>query len=207
MRLVFAAAYIAAVIWVVWRARNGQASAGDVVLLLLIAPQLDQMTGGIAQNVYWVGEVIRSFARYDWLREYGKEHAWSEATTPAPKRLTSGIVLRDVGFAYPGSDQAVLSHINLSLPAGSTVALVGENGAGKTTLVKLLARLYDPTEGAVLVDGVDLREIQPGDFRRQMSAGFQDFTRVRVHGARGRRHRRPGPDGRRGGSMGRASSR
>ncbi len=177
MRLVFAAAYIAAVIWVVWRARNGLASAGDVVLLLLIAPQLDQMTGGIAQNVYWVGEVIRSFARYEWLREYGREHAWSEATTPAPKRLTSGIVLRDAGFAYPGSDQAVLSHINLSLPAGSTVALVGENGAGKTTLVKLLARLYDPTEGAVLVDGVDLREIRPGDFRRQMSAGFQDFTR------------------------------
>ena len=177
MRLIFAAAYIAAVIWVVWRARSGLASAGDVVLLLLIAPQLDQMTGGIAQNVYWVGEVIRSFARYEWLREYGREHAWSEATTPAPKRLTSGIVLRDAGFAYPGSDQAVLSHINLSLPAGSTVALVGENGAGKTTLVKLLARLYDPTEGAVLVDGVDLREIQPGDFRRQMSAGFQDFTR------------------------------
>ena len=177
MRLVFAAAYIAAVIWVVWRARNGLASAGDVVLLLLIAPQLDQMTGGIAQNVYWVGEVIRSFARYEWLREYGREHAWSGATTPAPKRLTSGIVLRDAGFAYPGSDQAVLSHINLSLPAGSTVALVGENGAGKTTLVKLLARLYDPTEGAVLVDGVDLREIRPGDFRRQMSAGFQDFTR------------------------------
>ncbi len=177
VRLGFAAAYIAAVIWVVWRARHGQASAGDVVLLLLIAPQIDQMTGGIAQNVYWVGEVIRSFARYDWLREYAKDHAWAEVSAPTPKRLTSGIVLRDVGFAYPGSDQAVLSHVNLSLPAGSTVALVGENGAGKTTLVKLLARLYDPTEGAVLIDGVDLRAIQPGEWRRQMSASFQDFTK------------------------------
>ncbi|MEQ4206849.1 ABC transporter ATP-binding protein [Actinopolymorpha sp. B9G3] len=177
VRLGFAAAYIAAVIWVVWRARQGQASAGDVVLLLLIAPQIDQMTGGIAQNVYWVGEVIRSFARYDWLREYAKEHAWDETSAPAPKRLTSGIVLRDVGFAYPGSDKPVLSHVNLSLPAGSTVALVGENGAGKTTLVKLLARLYDPTEGAVLVDGVDLRAIPPGEWRQRMSASFQDFTK------------------------------
>jgi ATP-binding cassette, subfamily B, bacterial len=177
VRLGFAVAYIAAVIWMVWRARQGLASAGDVVLLLLIAPQIDQMTGGIAQNVYWMGEVIRSFARYDWLREYAKEHAWTGASTPAPKRLTSGIVLRDVGFAYPGADTSVLSHVDLSLPAGSTVALVGENGAGKTTLVKLLARLYDPTEGAVLVDGVDLREIQPGDWRRRMSASFQDFTK------------------------------
>jgi ATP-binding cassette, subfamily B, bacterial len=177
VRLLFAAAYIAAVIWVVWRARNGQASAGDVVLLLLIAPQIDQMTGGIAQNVYWVGEVIRSFARYEWLREYAKEHAWAEITAPAPRRLTSGVVLRDVGFAYPGSDTPVLSGVNLSLPAGSTVALVGENGAGKTTLVKLLARLYDPTEGAVLLDGVDLRAFPPDELRLRMSAGFQDFTK------------------------------
>ena len=177
VRLVFAAAYIAAVIWVVWRARQGQASAGDVVLLLLIAPQIDQMTGGIAQNVYWVGEVIRSFARYDWLREYAKEHAWAGASTPAPQRLTSGIVLRDVGFSYPGADRAVLSHVDLSVPAGSTVALVGENGAGKTTLVKLLARLYDPTEGMVLIDGVDLRAFPPGEWRQRMSASFQDFTK------------------------------
>lgn len=177
MRLGFAAAYAAAVIWVVWRARHGQASAGDVVLLLLIAAQIDQMTGGIAQNVYWLGEVIRGFALYDWLREYAKEQAWAGASVPAPKRLRSGIVLRNLGFSYPGSDGAVLSRINISLPAGTTVALVGENGAGKTTLVKLLARLYDPTEGAVLVDGVDLRDFPPGEWRRSMSAGFQDFTK------------------------------
>jgi ATP-binding cassette subfamily B protein len=165
------------VIWVVWRARNGQATAGDVVLLLLIAPQLDQMTGGIAQNVFWVGEVVRSFARYDWLREYARENAWAEVSAPTPKRLTSGIVLRDVAFAYPGSEGSVLSGINLTLPAGSTVALVGENGAGKTTLVKLLARLYDPTSGSVRIDDVDLRDLDANDWRQRMSAGFQDFVK------------------------------
>lgn len=177
VRLGFAASYIAAVIWVVWRARNGQATAGDVVLLLLIAPQLDQMTGGIAQNVFWVGEVVRSFARYEWLREYARDNAWAEVSAPTPRKLESGIVLRDVSFSYPGSDSSVLSGINLTLPAGSTVALVGENGAGKTTLVKLLARLYDPTSGSVRVDGVDLRELDANDWRLRMSAGFQDFVK------------------------------
>ncbi|WP_427892732.1 ABC transporter ATP-binding protein [Kribbella sp. GL6] len=177
VRLVFGLAYAAAIVWVVARARNGHASAGDVVLVLLLAPQVDQMTGGIAQNVYWVGEVVRSFSRYDWLREYAKQHAWRSSRTPAPARITDGIELRDVGFSYPGSESAVLSGIDLKVPAGSAVALVGENGAGKTTLVKLLARMYDPTSGRILVDGEDLATIQPDAWRSQLSAGFQDFVK------------------------------
>ncbi|NUR95319.1 MAG: ABC transporter ATP-binding protein, partial [Kribbellaceae bacterium] len=177
VRLVFGLAYAIAIIWVVARARSGHATAGDVVLVLLLAPQVDQMTGGIAQNVYWVGEVIRSFGRYDWLREYAKQNSWRASRSPAPERITEGIELRDVGFAYPGSESAVLSGINLTVPAGSAVALVGENGAGKTTLVKLLARMYDPTTGRILVDGVDLATIQPDAWRSQLSAGFQDFVK------------------------------
>jgi ATP-binding cassette subfamily B protein len=177
VRLVFGLAYAAAVVWIVVRARHGEQTAGDVVLVLLLAPQVDQMTGGIAQNVYWVGEVVRSFSRYDWLREYAKQHAWKDSTTPAPARLTSGIELRDVGFSYPGSESAVLSGINLTIPAGAAVALVGENGAGKTTLVKLLARMYDPTTGRILVDGTDLATIGPDSWRSQLSAGFQDFVK------------------------------
>ncbi|HEY4570434.1 MAG TPA: ABC transporter ATP-binding protein, partial [Kribbella sp.] len=180
VRLVFGVAYAAAVVWIVALARDGQATAGDVVLVLLLAPQVDQMTGGIAQNVYWVGEVVRSFSRYDWLREYAKQNSWQGSATPAPKRLTSGIELRDVGFAYPGSESSVLSGINLTLPAGSAIALVGENGAGKTTLVKLLARMYDPTTGRVLVDGVDLSTIAPDDWRAHLSAGFQDFVKFEL---------------------------
>src|SRR3954454_5956320 len=90
VRLVFGLAYAAAIVWVIARARNGQATAGDVVLVLLLAPQVDQMTGGIAQNIYWVGEVVRSFVRYDWLREYAKDNAWQESTTPAPAKLRTG---------------------------------------------------------------------------------------------------------------------
>ncbi|MEU4291331.1 ABC transporter ATP-binding protein [Kribbella sp. NPDC026596] len=180
VRLVFGLAYAAAVVWVIARARNGQQTAGDVVLVLLLAPQVDQMTGGIAQNVYWVGEVVRSFSRYDWLREYAKDNSWQASTTPAPTRLGSGIELRNVGFSYPGSDSAVLSAIDLSVPAGSAVALVGENGAGKTTLVKLLARMYDPTTGRILVDGVDLATIAPEAWRSRLSAGFQDFVKFEL---------------------------
>jgi ATP-binding cassette, subfamily B, bacterial len=130
VRLAFGLAYAGAVVWVVARARAGQQTAGDVVLVLLLAPQVDQMTGGIARNVYWVGEVVRSFSRYDWLREYAKDNSWTTSSTPPPPRLTSGIELRNVGFAYPGADSAVLRDVSLSLPAGSAVALVGENGAG-----------------------------------------------------------------------------
>ena len=180
VRLVFGLAYAAAVVWIIIRARNGQQTAGDVVLVLLLAPQVDQMTGGIAQNVYWVGEVVRSFSRYDWLREYAKENSWEASITPAPARLGSGIELRNVGFSYPGSDSAVLTAIDLSVPAGSAVALVGENGAGKTTLVKLLARMYDPTTGRILVDGVDLSTIAPEAWRSQLSAGFQDFVKFEL---------------------------
>ncbi|MGW6280260.1 ABC transporter ATP-binding protein [Kribbella sp. NPDC055071] len=180
VRLVFGLAYAAAVVWIVYRARNGQQSAGDVVLVLLLAPQVDQMTGGIAQNVYWVGEVVRSFSRYDWLREYAKANSWKASVTPAPARLTSGIELRNVGFSYPGSDSAVLTGIDLRVPAGSAVALVGENGAGKTTLVKLLARMYDPTTGRILVDGVDLATLVPEQWRSQSSAGFQDFVKFEL---------------------------
>jgi ATP-binding cassette subfamily B protein len=180
VRLAFGLAYAGAVVWVIARARAGEQTAGDVVLVLLLAPQVDQMTGGIAQNVYWVGEVVRSFSRYDWLLEYAKDNAWKASTTPAPPRLASGIELRKVGFAYPGGDSAVLSEVDLTLPAGSAVALVGENGAGKTTLVKLLARMYDPTTGQVLVDGKDLASIAPESWRSQLSAGFQDFVKFEL---------------------------
>jgi ATP-binding cassette, subfamily B, bacterial len=180
VRLAFGLAYAAAIVWVIVRARNGLQTAGDVVLVLLLAPQVDQMTGGIARNVYWVGEVVRSFSRYDWLREYAKDNSWQSSTGTAPSRLRSGIELRNVGFSYPGTDSAVLSDVNLVLPAGSAVALVGENGAGKTTLVKLLARMYDPTMGRILVDGVDLATISPDAWRSQLSAGFQDFTKFEL---------------------------
>ncbi len=82
-----------------------------------------------------------------------------------------------VSFTYPGGRTPVLRDLNLVIPAGTSMALVGLNGAGKTTLVKLLARLYDPTSGAVSVDGCDLREIEPRDWQRRIAAIFQDFLK------------------------------
>jgi ATP-binding cassette subfamily B protein len=94
---------------------------------------------------------------------------------PAPIR--EGFVFEDVGFRYPGSDRWAVRHLSFSLGAHERVALVGENGAGKTTLVKLLARLYDPDEGRVLLDGVDLRDYDLESLRNNIGVIFQDFVR------------------------------
>jgi ATP-binding cassette subfamily B protein len=103
-----------------------------------------------------------------------REEAWSPLPEGAPRRE---IRFRGVGFAYAGAERAVLKNFDLVIPAGTSMALVGLNGAGKTTLVKLLARLYDPTEGALEVDGVDLRAVDPDAWRQRIGAVFQDFLR------------------------------
>jgi ATP-binding cassette subfamily B protein len=82
-----------------------------------------------------------------------------------------------VSFTYPGTDRVVLDHVDLDLPAGATVAIVGENGAGKTTLVKLLTRMYEPTAGTITVDDLPISDIPPVEWRERLSAGFQDFVR------------------------------
>jgi len=96
---------------------------------------------------------------------------------PAPRPIRHGFEFRHVSFAYPGSDRYVVRNINFRLESAEKVALIGENGAGKTTLVKLLARLYDPTEGHILLDGSDLREYDIDDLRREIGVIFQDYMR------------------------------
>jgi ATP-binding cassette subfamily B protein len=93
-----------------------------------------------------------------------------------PKPMLHGIEFRDVGFRYPGRENWVLRHINLHIYPAERVALVGLNGAGKTTLVKLLVRLYDPSEGVILLDGADLRDYDVADLRRNIAVLFQDFV-------------------------------
>jgi ATP-binding cassette, subfamily B, bacterial len=96
---------------------------------------------------------------------------------PAPRPIHSGFEFRDVSFAYPGSERQVLRGISFRFDAGERIALIGENGAGKTTLVKLLARLYDPTGGVILLDGVDLREYDVDSLRAEIGVIFQDYMR------------------------------
>ena len=97
------------------------------------------------------------------------------ARVPTPMR--TGFVFEDVGFQYPGSERWAIRHVNLGIVPGERIALVGENGAGKTTITKLLARLYDPTEGRILFDGVDLRDYDLASLREAIGVIFQDFVR------------------------------
>ena len=96
---------------------------------------------------------------------------------PAPRPIRHGFEFRNVGFAYPGSDRMVVRNVNFCLDPAEKLALIGENGAGKTTVVKLLARLYDPTEGCILLDGQDLREYDVESLRREIGVIFQDYMR------------------------------
>lgn len=103
-----------------------------------------------------------------------------ETPAPFPMPIREGFVFEDVGFKYPGSEKWAVRNLSFSLEAGEAVALVGENGAGKTTLVKLLARLYDPDEGRILLDGIDIREFDLEEFRANIGVIFQDFVRYHL---------------------------
>src|SRR5262249_51406254 len=117
--------------------------------------------------------------RLAWLEDYAAAQV-APADLPAPDRLGDGVRLEHVSFAYPGTDRLVLQDVSLYLPANAVVAMVGENGAGKSTLVKLLAKLYAPTSGRILVDGVDLGRIPADVWRTRLAGAFQDFFRFEL---------------------------
>ncbi|MBV8907152.1 MAG: ABC transporter ATP-binding protein, partial [Acidobacteriia bacterium] len=99
---------------------------------------------------------------------------------PAPRPIRDGFVFDKVSFTYPGTRRLVLDRLDLTISPGERIALIGENGQGKTTLVKLITRLYDPTEGRILLDGIDLREYQLDDLQSQIGVIFQDFMRYEM---------------------------
>lgn len=181
--LLFAAGYVAAIAWTASAAGRGEATVGDVVLVLSIGSQVDRQLTQLGDNVAWFVRTHRAVARLRWFSEYAaRAHA---QVTPAhaqavPERLHRGIRVEKLSFCYPGTSAPVLHDVNLDLPAGCTVAIVGENGAGKTTLVKLLLRLYEPTSGRILVDGIDLRDLPVHEWRLRTSAGFQDFGQLQL---------------------------
>ena len=99
-----------------------------------------------------------------------------EHPVPVSRAFTRGIEFRNVSYTYPGRDEPVLNNVSFTIASGETIALVGRNGAGKTTVVKLLTRLYDPDEGTILVDGVDIREYDPAELRHEIGVIFQDYV-------------------------------
>jgi ATP-binding cassette subfamily B protein len=105
------------------------------------------------------------------------------AGKPVPMPIQSGIEFENVSFVYPGTERAVLQNLSFKVTPGERLAIAGANGAGKSTIVKLVARLYDPTSGRIVVDGVDLRELDPVEWRKRVGLLFQDFGRYQLTAA------------------------
>ncbi len=176
-QLCFAAGYVAGVLLVVSDAISGQRSVGDVVMAITLAAQVNQQVAAAVSLLNDLQRIARAYARFGWLEAYVAEREPRGADQPVPERLVEGVRFENVTFRYPGTDRTVLEGVNLDLPAGSTVAIVGENGAGKSTLVKLLCRFYEPTAGRITADGADLSRIPLDAWRTRIAAGFQDFVR------------------------------
>lgn len=176
-------AYYAAYAVVAWRALTGELSIGDLTFLAGSLMRLNGLFEGLIIGL----SQITSQAQY--LGDlYTFLDMRSTVVPPAhprafPAPLQNGVVFEDVGFRYPGKPDWALRHLSFALPASETLALVGENGAGKTTIVKLLTRLYEPDEGRILIDGVDIRDIPLPDLREQVGAIFQDFMRYNLTAA------------------------
>jgi ATP-binding cassette subfamily B protein len=168
---VFGAAYVVAVVSVLHR------SVGAVLLVLAAGARLSAyVSGAVGEIGFLRGIWLDGSRRLVWLERYN-EATVGEADLDAPERIETGIRLDRVSFAYPGTTRLVLEDVDLTLPAGAVVAIVGENGAGKSTLVKLLAKMYEPTSGEIRVDETPLARIAPESWRARMSGAFQDFFR------------------------------
>ncbi len=180
-RLIILVGYFAAIVLVVWLALTGAASVGDVVLVLVLTGQILGLVTGSAELLQLTSQSLVAATRFVYLQDVSQRATERvDTTVTVPTRLSRGIRLENVSYRYPFSDRPTLDQVNLWLPAGSTVALVGENGAGKTTLVKLLAGLYHPSDGRITIDGVDLATLDPARWRQRLSAGFQDHARFEL---------------------------
>ena len=183
--LVFAAGFVAGIAVVVVRAADGAASVGAVVLAVTLLQRAQLQVGQAAAAIGQLLTTARTARRLFWLEDYAaadrrQQAARASAGQAVPETLRHGITLRDVSFGYPPDGATVLDRVDLHLPAGSAVALVGENGAGKTTLVKLLTGMYQPTSGQVLLDGVPLADMDVAAWRERTAAAFQDFVRYEL---------------------------
>jgi ATP-binding cassette, subfamily B, bacterial len=180
-QLLFGLGYVASVLFAYLLATRGEATIGDIILVLTLATQTSTQ---VAAGLEMLAGVHRSAAGLRRLEQL-RAQAGTGDTEPEPAmvedtRLRTGITLDRLSFTYPGSDRLVLRDVDLRLPAGCSVALVGENGAGKSTLIKLLVGLYTPTAGRLLVDGADLSQVGAQDWRARTATLFQDFARIEL---------------------------
>ncbi len=172
--------YYSAYVFVIWRTVMGVYSIGLWYLLsgaILQASgniqQIFSTLSGIADQALFLTDLLAFFDMRPTIQS-------RPDALPAPRPIVQGFEFRNVSFRYPGNSRLVLNGLNFHLHPGERVALIGENGEGKTTIVKLITRLYDPTEGQVLLDGVDLREYRLEDLYREIGVIFQDFMRYEM---------------------------
>ena len=172
--------YYSAYVYVIWRTVAGELSIGTLTFLTGAIQQassnIQQMfstLAAIGDQALFLTDLMAFFEMKPTIRS--KPNA-----LPAPRPIVRGITFQNVSFRYPGNSRLVLDRINFQLHPKERLALIGENGEGKTTVVKLMTRLYDPTEGEILLDGVDLREFDIEDLHREMGVIFQDFMRYEM---------------------------
>ena len=172
--------YYSAYAFVIWRTVQGLLSIGTLTFLagaILQASSNIQLTfstlSGIADQALFLTDLLAFFGMRPTIQS--KPNA-----LPAPRPIKRGFEFRDVSFAYPGSPRLILNHLDFHLRPAERVALIGENGQGKTTIVKLITRLYDPTEGQIFLDGIDLREYDLEHLYREIGVIFQDFMRYEM---------------------------
>ncbi len=174
------AGYYSAYVFVIWRTVTGAYSIGLWYLLsgaiLQASSNIQQIfstVSGIADQALFLTDLLAFFDMQPTIQS-------KPDALPAPRPIVRGFEFRNVSFRYPGNSRLVLNGLNFHLHPGERVALIGENGEGKTTIVKLITRLYDPTEGQVLLDGVDLKEYRLEDLYREIGVIFQDFMRYEM---------------------------
>jgi len=172
--------YYTAYAYIAWRTIRGDFSIGDLTFLSGSFLRLRQLLEGlltgfsqVAGQALYLDDLFSFFAIEPEIRS-------RPDAVPIPRPIRQGFVFDNVGFRYPDAERWAVRNLSFELQAGEVIALVGENGAGKTTLVKLLARLYDPDEGRILLDGRDLRDYDLDDLRANMGVIFQDFVRYHL---------------------------
>ncbi len=178
--LITTAGFYGSYAWIVWHTVQGKISLGDMTLYLAIFRQGQATFQSILSavgNIYENNLFMANFFEFLGLQP---QLGLTGGTQKLPVPLSGGIEFRGVGFRYPENGEWALRDINLMIRPGEKIALVGHNGAGKTTLIKLLSRLYDPTEGTILIDGIDIRELDLIELHKRIGVIFQDFVRYHL---------------------------